>query len=128
MNLGEIMFVSEYCEVNYNAEFNVVFVKWKKFCKLDDYRRPLLYALEIIKKHHCNYTADTRDGFEDDPRDTVWVRDYFVPKAVEYGCKTIYFIIDEENALADELQGQENDAKGKIEFKYIYSLQDIKNK
>ncbi len=22
MNLGEIMFVSEYCEVNYNAEFN----------------------------------------------------------------------------------------------------------
>lgn len=122
------MFVSEYCEVNYNAEFNVVFVKWKKFCKLDDYRSPLLYALEIIKKHRCNYTADTRDGFEDDPRDMVWVRDYFVPKAVEYGCKTIYFIIDEENALADELQGQENDAKGKIEFKYIFSLQDIKNK
>ena len=64
--------------------------------------------------------------FEDDPEDTVWVKDYFIPNAVEYGCKTIYFIIDKDNSLANELKGQEEDSKDKISFKYIYALTDIK--
>lgn len=116
------MYNSEFCEVSYNNEYNIVFVKWKKFCDFDEYRKPLLYALEIIKKYNCDYVADTRNGFEDDPADTVWVKDYFIPKAVEYGCRTIYFIIDKNNSLADELKGQEEDSKDKIRFKYIYDL------
>lgn len=114
------MYNSEFCEVSYNKENNVVFVKWKKFCDFDEYRKPLLYALEIIEKYNCDYVADTRDGFEDNPEDTIWVKDYFIPKAVEYGCRTIYFIIDNNNSLADELKGQEEDSKDKIDFKYIY--------
>ena len=47
------MYLSEYCDVDYNETYNVVFVKWKKFCCKDDYRKPLEYALEIIKKY-CN--------------------------------------------------------------------------
>ena len=82
--------------------------------------------MDIIKKYSCNYVADTRNGFEDDPEDTVWVKDYFIPNAVEYGCKTIYFIIDKDNSLANELKGQEEDSKDKISFKYIYALTDIK--
>ncbi len=119
------MYLSEYCDVKYESEYNVVFVKWKKFCCKDDYRRPLEYALEIIKEHKCDYVADTRNGFENIPEDTEWVADYFMPKAVENGCKCIYFIIDEENSLKEELEGQESDSGDIIQFKYIYRLEDI---
>lgn len=120
------MYNSEFCYVSYNSEYNVVFVKWKKFCEFDEYRKPLLHALEIIKKYNCNYAADTRDGFECVPEDTMWVKDRFIPKAVEFGCQTIYFIIDKNNSLADELKAQEEDSEDKIRFKYIYDLTDIK--
>ena len=53
------MYRSDYCEVNYEEKQNVVFVKWKKFCCNQDYREPLEYALEVIKKYKCNYVADT---------------------------------------------------------------------
>ena len=32
-----------------------------------------MVALEVIKEHKCNYVADTRNGFEDNPEDTKWV-------------------------------------------------------
>ena len=85
------MYKSEFCEVKYEENYNVVFVKWKKFCCKDDYRKPLEYALEIIKEHKCNYVADTRTGFENIPEDTKWIADYFIPKAVGYGCQCIFF-------------------------------------
>lgn len=119
------MYLSEYCDVVYNEQFNVVFVTWKKFCCHDDYRKPLEYALEIIKQHSCNYVADTRTGFENISEDTKWVADYFMPKAVEYGCDTIYFIIDENNSLKEELEGQQSNSDDIISFKYIYSLDEI---
>ena len=120
------MYISDYCEVNYEEKYNVVLVKWKNFCCNQDYRKPLEYALDIIKQHeNCDYVADTRSGFENIPEDTQWVADYFMPMAVEYGCKCIYFIIDENNSLKEELEGQANDSSDKIEFRYIYSLEEI---
>lgn len=119
------MYQSEYCEVFYNAEYKVVFVKWKKFCCKEDYRKPLEYALEIIKEYKCNYVADTRTGFENIPEDTKWVADYFMPKAVEYGCRCIHFIIDKNNSLKEELEGQEADSGNLIQFRYIYGLEEI---
>lgn len=120
------MYISEYCEVRYEENYNVVLVKWKKFCCNQDYRRPLEYALDIIKQHiNCNYAADTRTGFENAPEDTRWIAEYFMPKAAEFGCKYIYFIIDENNSLKEELEGQESDSSDKLEFRYIYSLEEI---
>ena len=119
------MYLSEYCDVKYEEKYNVVFVIWKKFCCKDDYRKPLEYALEIIKQRKCDYVADTRTGFENIPEDTEWVADYFMPKAVEYGCKCIYFIIDKNNFLKEELEGQASDSSDIIEFKYIYQLDEI---
>ena len=53
------MYNTKYCEVHYEEAYNVVFVKWKEFCCFDDYRKPLEYALDIIKIHSsCNYVAD----------------------------------------------------------------------
>ena len=48
-----------------------------------------------------------------------------MPTAVEYGCKCIYFIIDKSNSLKEELEGQEKDSSDKIEFRCIYSFEDI---
>ena len=36
-----------------------------------------------------------------------------------------YFIIDKNNSLKEELEGQEKDSSDKIKFKYIYSLEEI---
>ena len=120
------MYNTKYCDIHYEEAYNVVFVKWKEFCCFDDYRKPLEYALDIIKNHsNCNYVADTRTGFENHPDDTKWVADVFMPTAAEYGCKIIYFIIDENNSLKDELEGQEGDSSDIIAFRYIYSLDEI---
>lgn len=119
------MYLSEYCDVNYNETYNIVFVKWKKFCCIEDYRKPLEFALDIIKQYKCDYVADTRDGFENIPEDTKWVADYFMPKAAEYGCRVIYFIIDENNTLKDELEGQQKDSQSLMQFKYIYDICEV---
>ncbi len=121
------MFSSQYCDVAYNDEYNVVFVKWKSYCHHEDYRAPLEYALEVMRTHHCDYAADTRTGFENHPDDTRWVAEYFFPEAVKAGCACIYFIIDRENSLKDELEGQENSSGSELAFRYIYSLDEINN-
>jgi len=121
------MYLSEYCDVNYEETYNVVFVKWKKFCCKGNYRKPLEHALEVIKQYKCNYVADTITGFENIPEDTKWVADYFMPKAVKYGCQCIYFIIDEKNSLKEELEGQEKDSDSLIQFKYIFQIEEILN-
>ena len=123
------MYQSEFCNVSYNEQYNVVFVEWKKFCCFDNYRKPLEYALSIIKEHKgCNYVADTRNGFENIEEDTSWVADYFMPKAALLGCECIYFIIDEDNSLKEELEGQEADSEDVIAFKYIYDLSEVENR
>lgn len=120
------MFTSKYCDVSYNEQYNVVSVIWKSFCCGEDYRKPLEYALNIIKNNaDCDYVADTRNGFEDTAEDTKWVAEVFMPKAAEYGCKCIYFIIDDSNTLKAELEGQENNSKNIISFRYIHKLEDI---
>ena len=82
----EEVYLSICCDVFYVADKNVVLVHWKKYCELEQYREPLMKALQVINAHRgCNYVADTRDGFEDNPIDTKWVAEYFMPKAKEYG-------------------------------------------
>ena len=123
---GEEIYLSDVCDVYYLSDKNVVLVHWKKYCELESYRTPLEHVLRVIKDHEgCNYVADTRDGFEDNPLDTKWVAEYFMPKAKEYGCKIIYFIIDKANSLKDELEGQEKDSSSLLKFSYIYGLNDI---
>jgi len=118
---------SQYCSVSYVQEYNVVLVEWKQFCRDEDYRAPLRCALDIIASHeNCDYVADTRNGFENAPDDTRWVAEYFMPHAAEAGCRCINFIIDRENSLREELEGQASDSSDIIAFRYIYSLDELK--
>lgn len=117
---------SEYCAVRYVEEHNVVLVEWKKFCRDEDYRAPLRCALDIMAEHDgCDYAADTRSGFENAPEDTAWVAEYFMPHAAAAGCRYIYFIIDEDNSLREELEGQASDSSDIMTFCYINGLDEI---
>ena len=119
-------YLSECSDVFYLEDKNVVLVHWKKYCELEQYRKPLEAALQTIREHSgCNYVADTRDGFEDNPLDTKWVAEYFMPKAKEYGCRVIDFIIDRDNSLKEEIEGQEKDSASLLEFRYIYGIEEV---
>ena len=121
----KVIYESEYADVIYYSDKKVVLVIWNKYCELKTYRTILINALETIKEYKCNYVADTRNGFVDNPLDTIWVKEYFMVKAKEYGCKIIYFIIDKNNSLKEELEGQEKDSNSILEFKYIYDINEI---
>ncbi len=119
---------SEFCDVEYSARHNVVLVTWKRFCCGEDYRRPLEYALEIIGRYHCDYAADTRNGFENEDADTSWVAEYFMPKAAELGCKYINFIVDADNSLQGELEGQQRNSDDIMRFRYVLDLNELPEK
>jgi len=120
------IYQSPHCDVYYENEKNVVLVCWKSYCELEQYRTPLEYALRVIVEHPgCNYAADTRNGFEDNPADTKWVAEYFMPQARKNGCRIIWFIIDRNNSLKEELEGQQRDSASIMELRYIYSLDEI---
>jgi len=117
---------SEFCDVTYDRRHNVAFVTWKKFCSGEQYRAPLRCALDIIAAHEgCDYAADTRSGFENAPEDTEWVAQVFMPTAAEKGCKCIWFIIDKDNSLKEELEGQQSDSEDIMAFRYVYSLDEL---
>lgn len=100
------MYQSEFCDVAYLPDINVVYVEWKKFCRDNDYRKPLLHAIEIMKTNeNCHYVADTRNGFENEEADTLWVFNEFIPLTASTGCRYIFFIINADNNLKKELEG-----------------------
>ncbi len=121
------MFQSEFCNVNYLPDINVVFVEWKEFCCDKDYREPLLHAIDIMKTHaNCHYVADTRNGFENEEADTQWVFNEFIPLAASAGCKYIFFIIQPDNRLKEELEGQSVELKKHFEVIACYGLDEVK--
>lgn len=122
------MFQSEFCHVNYNEDLNIAFVKWKKFCRQDDYRNPLLYALDIMRNHNgCHYVADTRDGFENEQADTQWLFDAFLPQAALTTCKMIFFIINRNNSLKAELEGQSVELRKLFDVHYCFGMDEVKS-
>ena len=121
------MYRSEFSDVSYLEDLNVAFVKWKKFCRKDDYRNPLLYALDIMRNHNdCHYVADTRDGFENEPADIQWVSDVFLTQAASTTCKAIFFIID-NNKLKEELEKHSVELRKQFDVHYCFGLDDAKN-
>lgn len=45
------VFESAFCRVEYREEDGAVLVAWKQFCRLEDYRRPTSFALELLRAH-----------------------------------------------------------------------------
>ena len=121
------MYQSEFADVSYNEHLNIALVKWKKFCRGNDYRKPLLFALDIMKNNDgCNYVADTRDGFENETADTQWLFDIFLPEAVKASCNKIFFIISEDNKLKAELEEQSAELGKLFDVHYCFGLDEIR--
>jgi len=119
------MYHSQFCDVEYLPELNVVFVTWKQFCSGDDYRAPLLRALDILRaREGCQYVADTRSGFENEAADTRWLFDVFLPQAALTSCRMIVFIIDHAHSLKEELEGQSAELRRFFDVKYCASLEE----
>jgi len=96
-----------YCQIQHLKTQNALLCTWKQFCKGDDYRNPLRYALEEINKHHINtWITDTTHGFESEEADTKWLLEEFVPQAIESSIEKIVFIIAKDSPLQDEIEGQ----------------------
>jgi hypothetical protein len=74
----------------------------------------------------CHYVADTRDGFENEDADTQWVFDVFLTQtAQQTTCKAIFFIIDNDNTLKEELEGQSTELGKYFDVHYCFSIGEV---
>jgi len=97
-------FNSEFCNVKYILEDNIVFLTWKKFCCCDNYRKPTTFALELLKKYpNSNFVVDARNGFEDEKEDVEWGFSVLLPAMSNTDCKNVVFIMNEVNEIEEEM-------------------------
>lgn len=89
---------TEFCNVKYIEEDHVVFLTWKKFAALENYRTPTTFALELLRKHeNSQFIVDARNGFEDDLRDVEWGFSFLLPEMAKTTCQYVCFIMNEVN-------------------------------
>ncbi len=101
---SQIEFESEFCNVKYIEKDKIVFLTWKKFCCLDNYRTPTVFALELLRKYpYSNLVVDARNGFEDDKADVEWAFNYLIPEMAKTDCKYVVFIMNEVNDIEEEM-------------------------
>lgn len=99
-----IEFDSEYCNVKYIENDNVVLLTWKKFAQSENYRRPTLFALDLLKQFsHSNFVVDARNGFEDDKEDVEWGFSELLPNMATSSCKYVVFIMQKVPKIQEEM-------------------------
>lgn len=97
-------FDSEFSNVRYMPEDNIVFLTWKKFCCYDNYRNPTTFALELLRKYpNSNFVVDARNGFEDIKEDVEWGFSVLLPAMSKTDCKNVVFIMEEINEIEEEM-------------------------
>ena len=101
---SKLEYDSEYCNVRYIENDKVVFLTWKKFARLDNYRKPTLFALDLLKQNpHSSFIIDANNGFEDDKEDVKWGFTKLLPSMEKTDCKYVVFIMSGADDLQDEL-------------------------
>ena len=99
------MVETEFCRIEYLERQNAILCQWKKFCRAENYRKPLEYGLKLIYEHNAStWITDSTDGFESEPEDTQWLLETFIPKAIDSPCKRIAFIMKEDSPLKEEIE------------------------
>ncbi len=97
-------FISDFAEVEYIEKDNVVFHVWKKEAHFDDYRKPVIASLELLKKHKGSvFIVDARNGFEDVKEDVDWGFSWFLPELKNTGCKIWGFILPKVSEIEGEI-------------------------
>jgi len=102
--IKENEFDSEFSNVKYMVEDNIVLLTWKKFCCYNDYRNPTTFALQLLKKYpNSNFVVDARNGFEDEKDDVEWGFSVLLPAMSSTDCKSVVFIMNEVNEIEEEM-------------------------
>ena len=102
------MYNSKYCQLSHLKEQNAILCEWKAFCKGDDYRNPLKFATQEIKKLQIStWITDTTNGFESEEADTQWLLEEFVPSMISSSIEKVVFIIANDSPLLEEIKAQE---------------------
>lgn len=97
-------FDSENCNVRYIEKDKVVLLTWKKFARLDDYRKPTLFASDLMKAFpNSQLVVDARNGFEDDHEDVTWAFSELLPSMAKSTCKAVVFIMSSTPDLQGEM-------------------------
>ena len=97
-------FESEYAKIEYIEKDNVVFHVWKKEVHFDDYRKPVMASLEMLRTHKGSvFIVDARNGFEDVKEDVEWGFTYFLPELKRTGCEVWGFILPEISEIEGEI-------------------------
>ena len=74
----------------------------EKFCRLEDYRRPAHFELELLQEHPgCFLVIAARNGFEDDPADVEWGFSFLLPELAEASCQGVAFLMAEVSAIEE---------------------------
>ena len=125
MDMEKNEFNSEFSNVKYISEDNIVFLTWKKFCCYDDYRNPTIFALELLKKYtNSNFVVDARNGFEDDKEDTEWGFSVLLPAMSNTDCKNVVFIMNEVNEIEEEMDMWTKEFMKYFEVKKVKCYED----
>ncbi len=75
----------------------------EKFCRLEDYRRPAHFELELLQEHPgCFLVIAARNGFEDDPADVEWGFSFLLPEMAEASCQGVAFLMAEVSAIEEK--------------------------
>lgn len=120
------MFESEYCKVEYLKNKNSIFCQWKKFANVENYRAPLEFGLKLINKHCAStWITDTSNGFENEPEDTQWLIETFMPKVIDSSCKNIVFVIQENSPLNEEIAQQSIALSQSFNVRTVSSLGEV---
>ena len=102
------MYNTKFCKISYLKIQNAILCQWKQFCKGNDYRDPLKYAVQAIEKHQIStWITDTKHGFESTEADRKWLLEEFVPSMINSSIEKVVFIIADDSPLMDEIKGQE---------------------
>lgn len=98
------MFDNEFCVVKYLVDYNTVYLEWKKYACGIEYRRPTLYALELLQNNrNSNFIINAQNGFEDDEADVVWGFSELLPAMGRTTCTKCVMILNEVNDIEGEM-------------------------
>ncbi len=102
--MDEKIYDSQYGNVKYVQEDNIILLTWKEKCSNDDYRNTTLAALGALQKYSSSsFVVDARNGFEDEAEDVEWGFSVLLPAMSETTCKTVIFIMEAVNDIEEEM-------------------------
>lgn len=94
------MYLSKTCDTIYVSELNCAFIKWKEECSGDDFKKPLLHAIEILDSNRgSSLIFDMRDAFKVREDDEAWMFSSFCELAEQAGCADVFLISNEHTML-----------------------------